>query len=351
MSSLLYRVKRAMRVDHALALPDADTSDDYRRKLQRETDIYKDVVNINVLPDIFHYWSHRYLKPMLDEYEITSFEQFFARSLLESAERVSADNPVFISVGVGNCETEVAVARLMVQAGLKDFTIECLDINPHMLARGKALAEKEGVAEHLAFVEGDFNRWAPQKTYAGAMANQSLHHVLNLEGLFDGLRKALPADGYLVMHDMIGRNGHMRWPEAYESVSAFWSELPLAYRYNRLLKRQEKVYVNWDCSNEGFEGIRAQDIVPLLLERFHPRLFIGFANVIDPFIDRAFGHNFDANAEWDRSFIDRIHQFDEEAFQSGRLSPTHMVAIMSGASCSNPRFSRGIGPATCIRSA
>ena len=43
----------------------------------------------------------------------------------------------------------------------------------------------------------------------------------------------------------------------------------------------------------SFEGIRAQDILPLLVERFTFDEFIGFGNVIDPFVDRSFGPNFD----------------------------------------------------------
>ncbi len=65
-----------------------------------------------------------------------------------------------------------------------------------------------------------------------------------------------------VTNDMIGRNGHQRWPEALEIVNQYWHELPEAYRYNKLLSRYEPEYMNWDCSTEGFEGIRAQDILP-----------------------------------------------------------------------------------------
>jgi hypothetical protein len=51
-----------------------------------------------------------------------------------------------------------------------------------------------------------------------------------------------------------------------------------------------------------FEGIRSQDILPLLLEYFHFEVFIPYGNVIDPFIDRTFGPNFDSSREWDRDF-------------------------------------------------
>ena len=46
--------------------------------------------------------------------------------------------------------------------------------------------------------------------YDAVIANQSLHHVTNLEGLFDAIRHSLHPTGVFVTSDMIGRNGHDR---------------------------------------------------------------------------------------------------------------------------------------------
>ena len=53
------------------------------------------------------------------------------------------------------------------------------------------MADAEGMADHMIFTEADFNKWEPKTNYAGVMANHSLHHVVNLEGLFDNIKKAL----------------------------------------------------------------------------------------------------------------------------------------------------------------
>jgi SAM-dependent methyltransferase len=176
------------------------------------------------------------------------------------------------------------------------------------------------------------------------MANQSLHHVVNLEGLFDEVTRALAPGGDFVVADIIGRNGHQRWPEALAAVQRFWRELPPAYRENRQLRRHEERFENWDCSSESFEGVRAEDILRLLVERFEFRLFIGFANVVDVFVDRSFGHNFDADAAWDREFIDRVHAFDEQGFADGTLTPTHLIAVMTADAGGATRSARGLTP-------
>src|SRR2546421_428065 len=84
---------------------------------------------------------------------------------------------------------------------------------------------------------------------------------IELEVLFDKIYQTLHPDGYFVTDDMIGRNGHMRWPEALTVFNALWKELPEKYKYNHQLKRLEIEFDNWDCSKEAFEGIRSQDIL------------------------------------------------------------------------------------------
>lgn len=243
----------------------------------------------------------------------------------------------------------MAIAKNLVNAGFDNFTLECLEINPVMLDRGKEIAKKNSILENMLFVEADFNTWVPEKHYHGVMANQSLHHVVQLEHLFDQIKNTLYEDGSFVISDMIGRNGHQRWPEALEIVNRFKKELPESKKFNVLLKRLEKEYDNWDCSKEGFEGIRAQDILPLLTQRFQCEKFVGFGNVIDIFVDRCFGHNFNRDSQEDRDLIDNVHAEDEAGFASGFLKPTHMMAVFVKTLHCEPYYSRGIIPASAIR--
>jgi SAM-dependent methyltransferase len=185
----------------------------YDAQIARELDHYNEVADVHALPAIYDYWVAKHLQDMFVEYGITSIDEFYAEHLYRAALRVGG--PVrFVSVGAGNCDTEARVAKLICDRGLKNFTLECLELNPSMLARGREHAAAGGVAEHIVFTQTDFNAWKPSGIYAGVMANQSLHHVTNLEGLFDGIKASLHPLGYFVTSDMIGRNGHQRWPEA-----------------------------------------------------------------------------------------------------------------------------------------
>ena len=302
-------------------------TDDYRAKLQEEQRIFRENQQVHNLPDIFHYWSNKYVLPMLEAVGIRGSQELFADAMAAQCER----NPRarFVSIGSGNCDLEIDLAQRLQAAGHYGFVIDCLDLNEAMLERGRAAAATHAVTEQIDCIAGDFNHWKPEREYDAVIAIQALHHVVNLEGLFDSIRACLKPEGVFVVSDMIGRNGHMRWPEALEIIYDCWRHLPPSYRYNHQLRRYEEMFIDWDCSVEGFEGIRAQDILPLLVERFNFERFVAFGNVIDPFVERSFGHNFDASSEWDRALIDKIHQRDEAASKAGRVKPTHMFAVMS----------------------
>ena len=305
---------------------------------------------VHNLPEIFHYWSNKYLLPMIRPFGFIHPDDFFIKQLAKAVPTDANTCARFISLGAGNCDTEVRVAQGLIAMGISNFTIECVELNPAMLERGRALAAETGLHAHVLPVEGDFNKWQPTQPYHAVMANQSLHHVLALEHLFDAILAAIkPSNGVLVTSDMIGRNGHMRWPEALSIVEEYWLTLDEKYKKNRQLKRVENEFVNWDCSTEGFEGIRAQDILPLLNQQFHFDLFIPFGNVVAPFVDRSFGPNFDINNADDRAFIDAVHARDEAEIASGRIKPTQMFAVLS-ADFTRPSLHRAhLTPAFCER--
>jgi SAM-dependent methyltransferase len=321
----------------------------YREKLTREQENFANYIDVHDLPPIFHYWSNKYLLPALQPFGFTGPDSFYClyleTQLAKAGERIAR----FASVGAGNCDTEVRLAGILRERGHRNFSIECLDINETMLARGAALAADAGVSEHIIAKPIDFNFWEPVGEYDAVIANQSLHHVERLEPLFATIKRAIGANGVFITSDMIGRNGHMRWPEALEHVHYFWRELPETHRYNHQLKRYEELYENWDCSTEGFEGVRAQDVLALLVEDFHFEAFFAYANIIDPFIDRGFGHNFDVNKESDRSFIDRVHATDVAQMLAGKIKPTQMLAAMRASPVKLDRFVPPFTPEFCIR--
>jgi hypothetical protein len=185
------------------------------------------------------------------------------------------------------------------------------------------------LSQYFTPVEADLNKIQVDGEFDMIMANHALHHIEGLETLFQYSKDHLNPRGIFATCDMIGRNGHMRWAETAAVISALWPYLSVEQRYHAQLQRMTDKFVDHDCSNEGFEGIRAQDILPLLLNYFKPYKFFGTGGFIDVLIDRGFGHGYDVNSETDVAFIRFISDLNEIMLDAGVVKPTWTMSYFT----------------------
>lgn len=323
-------------------------SSDYKRKLQQQIEQYREV-DINELPKIFHYWSHKFVRPILEEvFGQGSFSGIYAELFEASFFRTGMRRVTSLGAGDGWLEVEIASALRL--RGQRDFQIECVEVSDHLIERGIRRAIDAGVYDNIVFRQADLNDWRPDRRTGAYLASQSLHHFVNLESIFDHIASTLDSNGVFATNDTIGRNGHMRWPETRAIVDYYWQALPESLCYNHLLRRFEHPhFLDWDCSVDGFEGVRAQDILPALMSRFGFTHFAGWGGVIDPFVDRAFGHNYSTEDPAHLAFIDDIEATNLALLQAGFIKPTQMCAVLvldKSASC---RSYKGLTPAWSLR--
>ena len=321
----------------------------YTERLEEELGNFREMTNINELPPIFAYWANKYLRPKFETLGFSNPQQFYAQYITRIATAAPESGCRILSLGAGNCDIEVNVAELLVEQKVQNFSFDCLDVNQQMLARGAQLAGQRGLISQFHFIDDDILNWAGENPYNVVIANQCLHHFPDLEAVFGKISKSMTDEGVFLANDMIGRNGHLRWPEALELVQAFWSLLDEKHKWNNQLLRMEGVYENWDCSTSGFEGVRAQEILPLLLKAFHFVCFIGFGNLINVFVDRGFGHNFDVSDPRDCYFIDFVAGLDDYFIEMGKIKPTQMIAAMTKTKMADMKVYKNLTPEFCVR--
>ena len=121
----------------------------------------------------------------------------------------------------------------------------------------------------------------------------------------------------------------MRWPEVEVIIRRLWKIMPDKYRTQHQFGKYHKEFVNWDCSKKGFEGIRAQDVLPLLKNYFDFKTFFAYGNLVDVFIERGYGHNLSPESEFDIAFIDLLEHLNEILIDSKTITPTMMIAKMT----------------------
>ena len=322
----------------------------YRKRVAQQIAQYQEVESIHDLPPIFHYWSNRYVLPKLEEVMgADSIVDFYAVHICERIERVKSSPAKIVSLGAGDAELEVQIAAALLAEGVRNFVLECAELSPALIERAGRRIQEAGVGEHVRTAAVDLNRWPGAHGCTAVIANHVLHHVVELEALFEGIVRAIGAQGVFLTADMIGRNGHMRWPEALAIIDLLWPTLPPALRYDRVAGKVREKFNNEDVSVRGFEGIRAQDILPLLIERFKFEKFLGFGSLPDVFVDRLLGANFSIDRGEHLSFIDRLEQLNEALIGLGVLKPTMMFAVLSNSFAAPARVWRSLTPQFCVR--
>jgi len=329
-------------------------ADEYALSVCKQIDQYKNVENMHELPEIFHYWSTSYLRPkVFDVFDIKPPFSLYLKVAIQASQLQkgeSATSLSILSLGSGYATEEIRLANLLKKKNI-DFSLECMELSPILCQRARQSVEEQGLG-NVSVTECDLNKSElPSKKFDLIMANHSLHHILDLEHVFEQISLSLKPTGYFATCDMIGRNGHMRWDEVLKWVNTFWGILDESKKYNHQLKRLEEQYDNWDCSIEGFEGIRAQDILPLLIRKFDFVSFLGYGGVIDPFIERNFGHNYSVDNVEDTRFIDTLEFLNDYLLETGVIKPTMMWAVMKNKSINPPecKFYKNLSPEFCVR--
>jgi hypothetical protein len=300
------------------------------------------------VPAIHDYWRRRFVTPKLEACGFASAEDLLLEELGALC-RYDRRTHVVVSLGSGGCHSEVLVASRLLGRGRSNFRITCVEPNPHRLAGGHQFARRHGVLPWLGFAAVEPLRWQPAGPVSAYYASDCLTRLAEPELLLDRIQATLQREGLLVAQERIGRNRHSLWPEVAAVVARLWRELPERYRYDHTARRLDPSFANPERGRDEDDGARAQDLLPALLERFHFQAFVAYGSVIDPFVDRAFGPNFDPHRAVDRGFIDELAVLDEAAIDIGILKPTHMIAALRREPVEPRRFYRHRSPEFCVR--
>jgi hypothetical protein len=91
----------------------------YMKRIKEERKFFGDKTEVHELPPIFHYFSHTYLKPILEENGYQDVVDFFVQNIF----KLNRKRPEvkIISYGCGNGEMELEIAKKLKIIGLHSF--------------------------------------------------------------------------------------------------------------------------------------------------------------------------------------------------------------------------------------
>ena len=329
-------------------------SPDYHRQIEAQIAQYADIGDMHEGSPAAHWMREQFLAGRLREvFGVDNVIGIYATYLAEAARR--CDIAEIVSLGSGYGTLEIEIMKWARDHRLAPFRIRCLELSPGLVDRTRDAVNMAGLDQFVRVEIVDLNQPMPvTQVVAAFMAHHSLHHLIELESLFDRVVEWLHPEGAFVTMDVIGRNGHMRWPETLAVIRQIWPLLPDRLKWDHMFGTLDRWYENWDCSIEGFEGIRAQDILPALIGgRFKFERFFATGALTDVFYDRRFGGNFDLGNRLDVQFLEQIQSLEDRLIAAGRIKPVRLYAVMrsprSRISPPQPIVFQGLTPNNAVR--
>lgn len=231
---------------------DLTSSFDYEKLVEEEKQHYS---NIEVTDDLKeggahastsweYYWRH--VRQTIESGPFASVPEWLGNTYGERGEIIE-----ILSLGSGYCGRELNFAR-RIDAPCH---VHCTDINDDLFSLAKEVAAEEGLnvsfrTEDLNFIEIEPNR------YHMIYANAVLHHVINLERLYGHIIRGLKPDGILHLIEVVGQNRKLIWDENEAFANQLLEHLPRQVIGDHRLRILPE--------EEGMEGIRQEEILPLL---------------------------------------------------------------------------------------
>jgi SAM-dependent methyltransferase len=222
-----------------------------------------------------------------------------------------------LSLASGYCGHEIELARKL----NCPYEVTCTDINVGIFEKAKELVKQEGLRITFAPADLNFIDIAPS-SHDLIFAHASLHHVINLERLFEQIRHGLAPGGILCITEVVGKNRTLIWEENERFANALLELLPRNLTQGARLAIEEEP--------DGMEGVRQEDILPLLHANFHPKVEIrhgAFMRFICTHAD--IGRALDPSVGEAKRYLDFLIECDRAAVRHGVLRPLELWGVYS----------------------
>lgn len=243
------------------------------------------------------------------------------RYVLDFATSKQQDTHI-VSLGCGTADWEIKLVEKS-----EKINMDLVEINPDLLKYVKNYSEKRKLKVNAIIQDVNRLKLEPS-SYDFVIVRSSLHHFVELEHVFEEIKRGLKPSGlFLVMGEVIGRNGQLLYKETREKINDIMKILPEKFRLNHHTNNTDKIFPDIDYAKDSFEAIRSEDIYPLIIKYFSAVEHIAFDTIISYLLDFRYGPNYDINRNLDKSIIELIVNLDMYYLENKILKPTALFGI------------------------
>ncbi|WP_080832503.1 class I SAM-dependent methyltransferase [Cohnella massiliensis] len=145
--------------------------------------------------------------------------------------------------------------------------IDAIDFSPLSIKEAKNRAELEGFSEKINYQIDNLNEVIlDANKYDLIVAEESIHHISNLEHLYQQVNSSLKSDGIFVQNEFTGPN-HFQWTD--EQLSEINGILELISPKYKIRDKFNRPTLDQMLRTDPSEAVRSSDIIPLTYDFFN----------------------------------------------------------------------------------
>ena len=201
---------------------------------------------------------------------------------------------------------------------------DVLDISDFSVAQGNAIAKEQGI--NVRYAVSDLNKDSlPTNQYDLIIASGSLHHIENLEHLFEQIGRALKPDGVFFANDYMGPT-HMQWTDDQLAImnqllAVFPDEYAkVRHRDDQVGKEVTRIPLEIFARVDPSEGVRAAEIFGVMRDHLDIMDIVPIGNTINYEMLRGRIHNFDDADTKDAFILELLCTFEKILLDRGVIS-------------------------------
>jgi SAM-dependent methyltransferase len=241
-------------------------------------------------------------------------------------------------LGCGSGWLERALAK-----SPKFEAITACDFAEETVARAAEEAKTAGIDRvryHVVNLETDE---LPAGPFDVVIANDVLHHITNLERIYERIAAALTPDGRLVFNEFVGPNRFQYSDERVKIINRYFRKLPSRLRRDPVkggvVRRWARVEREQLIAQDPTEAVRSEEVLPLARRYFEPIREIPYGGgLLNPML---FGIvvNFRDGERKDDAILQKLCDEEKRLTAAGKLE-NDFVIFLGRPRRSGPRVGR-----------
>lgn len=242
-------------------------------------------------------------------------------------------NPIksALSVGCG----EGGLERYAIAQGIAEV-FDAIDIAEGAITNAKIAAQNANIIHQINYRVSDLNQLVLNSNYYDSVfASMSLHHIENLEYVFEQISQSLRPGGYFIFNEYVGPTYFQLPEEQIKLINDMLKILPTRFRHiiqdgvvtSQIKMVHENPPLSWFRENDPSEAVRSADILPVLENLFEIVEFKPYGGTLLQFLLQNIVGNFIDGEEEDDSWLDMLIYLEDFLEEKGIIKSDFVLVV------------------------